>query len=130
MHGALEFGRELTATQRTRSSLTTPGVVNELRVRCVAVASRTYTGGMASQTLSLPDIWKDGWGTPSFTELRVLPAYVLFGRLSSDADRTWQPICAGQPYTGDKMEVLQTQCGILCSLVASRLFLLHFWLRW
>jgi len=60
---------------------------------------------MAGPVTDVPCIWKPEWGEPSFTELRVLPAYKLYGRLSSDADRTWHSICSCQPYTGDKMEV-------------------------
>ena len=92
-------GMPMPPRQTTEWSTTapTPGVVNELRVRCVAV--RSFLG------LGAPCIWKPEWGDPSFKELRVLPAYTLYGRLSSDADRTWHSICDGQPYTGDKMEV-------------------------
>ena len=94
-HGVLETGRQ---RQRWSTRAATPGVVNELRVRCVAVSSRPNS--------SVPCIWRAEWGEPSFTELRVLPAYTLYGRLSSDGpDAEWQPICAGRPYTGDKMEV-------------------------
>ena len=85
------------------ATATTPGVVNELRVRCVAVASQTYISSKPST--DVPCVWKYEWGEASFKELRVLPAYTLFGRLSSDADPHWQKICAGQAYTGDKMEV-------------------------
>ena len=90
--------RETATVQRWSTRAATPGVVNELRVRCVAVSSRPNS--------SVPCIWRAEWGEPSFTELRVLPAYTLYGRLSSDGpDAEWQPICAGRPYTGDKMEV-------------------------
>ena len=72
------------------ATATTPGVVNELRVRCVAVSSRPNSVKEFGEFV-----------LPAYT----LPAYTLYGRLSSDADRTWHSICSGPPYTGDKMEV-------------------------
>ena len=74
----------------TSSTATTPGVINELRVRCVAVSSRPNSVKEFGEFV-----------LPAYT----LPAYTLYGRLSSDADRTWHSICSGPPYTGDKMEV-------------------------
>ena len=90
--------RETATVQRWSTRAATPGVVNELRVRCVAVSSRPNS--------SVPCIWRAEWGDPSLHRTARAPGvHALWPPLVRRPRRRWQPICAGRPYTGDKMEV-------------------------
>ena len=80
------------------TTATTPGVVNELRVRCVAVSSRPRLGRAVHLEARVGR-------SVVHRAARAPGVHALWPPLVRRRPNDWQPICDGQPYTGDKMEV-------------------------